>query len=271
MQAVVLFVGLFLLIAPTSSAATSSGSPSPSSSSATPALTQVTAVAPTWKIVGCGGIDNSLTIPRVTGVDYLVNGVVTGAGTYAPYEFGDSGALIVTAQARAGYVLSGTDSWRFAAHAPECVAPSVTTKCGSFTVTNRAPYAIGFSWRPAGAKVDEGYYPSLAPGASRTVVTKSRSLDFIYAPSDDGMLFSIEPLTVPQNCAPAQPTSTGSAAPRPTATSSAATPAKSTGPAIITDGDMGDGHPNDALLAGGVVSAFGCAVAGFGMRRRLRR
>lgn len=275
-QVLALFVGLFVLVAPTSSAATSSGSPSPSSSasptsSATAALTQVTAVAPTWKTVACGGLDNLLTIPTVSGVEYLVNGKHVAVGTYGPYEFGDSDTLVVTAQAEAGYVLSGISSWRFSAYAPECVAPRVTTNCGSFTVKNLASYAIGFSWRSAGAATDEGYYPNLAPGASRTISTKFSSLDLIYAPTDDGMLFSIEPLAVPQNCAPSRPTSTSSAAPKPAATGSATTPAKSTGPAIITDGGTGNDHANGALLIGGLGCAFGCAVGGFGVRRRLRR
>lgn len=273
-QVLALFVGLFVLVAPTSSAATSSGTPSPSStaspsSSATAALTQVTAVVPTWKTMACGGLDNSLTIPNMTGVGYLVNGKVVAAGTYSPYEFGDGDTLLVTAQAESGYVLSGISSWRFAAYGPECVAPRVTPKCSSFTVTNLASYSISFSWRAADAATNEGYYPNLAPGASRTVSTKFNSLDLIYAPTDDGMLFSIEPLSVPQHCAPSRPTSTSSAAPKPTVSATAS--AMSTGPAIITDGGTGNGHANDTLLAGGLLSAFGCAVAGFGVRRRLQR
>ncbi|HWC24299.1 MAG TPA: hypothetical protein VG502_18545 [Flexivirga sp.] len=287
-QVLALFIGLFVLVAPTSSAATSSGSPSPSSSptaSASPspgvtaALTQVTAVAPTWKTVGCGGLDNLITIPRVTGVEYVVNGIVARSGANLVTNFGHDGSSAdVTARALAGYALVGKTSWHIEIPSPECVLPTLTTHCGSVTVTNGASYRIAFSWARASTFKWEGD-EELAPSGTFTFRTKYSKLDVISAPADDGTLFSIEPLTVPQNCAAPSPSTTRTAtatAPQPTSTGSQVPtpprhPAPSTGPAIITDGAAGDDHANGALIAGGFACAFGCAVTGFGLRRRLRR
>ncbi|WP_148043207.1 hypothetical protein [Flexivirga caeni] len=234
-----------------------------------PAGKQVTAVAPTWKTVGCGGVDNVLTIPGVTGVEYLVNGVVTPTGEYGIYQFGDNPTkLAVAARPLPGYVLGGRTSWSFDAQAPECVAPHIAVHCGGFTVTNKATYDIGFAWQAPGASAPEKYFPRIAPGATVRITTKLARGDYLYAPSDDGTLFSIAQLTVPQNCTTPTPSSTP---PAPTTTPSApSTSSTVTGPPIVTDGPSSAAGDNASLLLGGAACAVGMVLAGFGLRRRLR-
>lgn len=66
--------------------------------------TAVTAAAPTSDDTA-----NTYTIPAAEGVQYLVDGVVTAAGTV---EVGDVDATVqVTAEALDGFVLTGTAAW----------------------------------------------------------------------------------------------------------------------------------------------------------------
>lgn len=69
-----------------------------------PPLTPVTATAPTFDDVA-----DTYKIPTKAGVQYLVDGVATAAKTVT---VGDVDAtVVVTAEAKEGYVLSGTASW----------------------------------------------------------------------------------------------------------------------------------------------------------------
>ncbi len=51
---------------------------------------------------------SSITLPSSTGVDYLVDGTVTAAGTHAAL---DGSSVTVTARAQAGYTLTGVTEW----------------------------------------------------------------------------------------------------------------------------------------------------------------
>lgn len=259
-------LALFLVFASVGTASADTGDPSPSASvSSTPV--SVTPKVPTFTIKGCGGLDNLLTIPTSSGVDYFVNGLATAAGQYDIYEFGDNPTtLAVVARARSGYTLTGQTSWSFAARTPECVAPQITVHCGGFTVTNKASYSIDFSWAKAGTFKWDGN-ETLAPGGSMKISTKYAELDFISAPSDNGTQFSVGPLSVPQGCATSKPTPTSTGA----TTSPATHTSTTTGPVIITDGSATDSGANSTFLTGGLAAALGCAVGGFGLRRRLRR
>ncbi|MDO5534669.1 MAG: S8 family serine peptidase [Propionibacteriaceae bacterium] len=70
-----------------------------------PPLIRVTPTAPTFTDV-CGAAFDTVTIPRTTGVDYLLSGTVAPAGTWKA-----SGTLPVTARAQAGYALQGATAW----------------------------------------------------------------------------------------------------------------------------------------------------------------
>ena len=69
-----------------------------------PAPTPVTATAPTFDDAA-----DTYRIPQKAGVQYLVDGVPTAAKTVT---VGDVDAtIVVTAEAKEGYVLEGTTSW----------------------------------------------------------------------------------------------------------------------------------------------------------------
>lgn len=69
-----------------------------------PEPTSVTATAPTFDDTA-----DTYKIPTKAGVQYLVDGVPTAAKTVT---VGDVAAtIVVTAEAKEGYVLSGTASW----------------------------------------------------------------------------------------------------------------------------------------------------------------
>lgn len=65
----------------------------------------------------CGTINGTYSIPGTTGVEYLVNGQVTGAGSYP-----GTGRVTVTARATTGYVLAeaATSSWDHTFDATAC-------------------------------------------------------------------------------------------------------------------------------------------------------
>lgn len=280
--AVATLLGILLIFAmagPATAQPSGSGT-APVSAAAIP----VTAIAPTGRTIGCGGMDNLFTIPRVTGVQYLVNDEVLTPSDYLVSDYSSDDTVQVSARALAGYVLTGRSSWTVVVAAPTCTPPAVIPHCRSFTVTNKASYAIGFSWRAHGSTTEDGYYSALAPGTTRTVTTRRSQVDYFYAPADHGMQFSIGQVTVPQNCAApspsATPTSTGPATPRPTQPSATTMPAttsattssattKVTGPAIVTDGGSTGGDLNGLLLTGALGCAVGAALAGTGLWRRL--
>ena len=71
----------------------------------------VTPVAPTFSDDVCANFlatGASYTIPSTTGVDYVVNGAVAPAGTY---NAADGATVTVTAQAQAGFSLTGTTTF----------------------------------------------------------------------------------------------------------------------------------------------------------------
>ena len=85
--------------------------------------THVAPTAPTFTDDACSGTSPagaSYTIPATAGVDYLVNGIKTAAGTYPAT---DGSTVKVTTRAQAGFSLTGTTSFThtFAA-TPDCSA-----------------------------------------------------------------------------------------------------------------------------------------------------
>lgn len=71
---------------------------------ATVGLIEVTAAAPTFDNTA-----DTYTIPAAEGVQYLVDGVVTAAGTVSVGAV--DATVVVTAEALEGYALTGTASW----------------------------------------------------------------------------------------------------------------------------------------------------------------
>ena len=69
----------------------------------------------------CGTVNDTYTIPATTGVEYLVDGTVKAAGSYA-----GSGTVMVAAKTIPGYILSGTSTWTLTFSNAECPADGFT-------------------------------------------------------------------------------------------------------------------------------------------------
>ena len=145
---------------------------------------QVAARPPTFSDAACTGpgtvAQAGYTLPAITGVRYLVDGAITSAGSHAVAA---PGAVVVTAQALPGYVITGPGTWThtFAAEQPsDCVAglvaaqvtfadatcsPTGTVLDGSYTV----PLSTGVRYTVQGSTVAAGSHPA-AVGSMVTVV-----------------------------------------------------------------------------------------------------
>jgi hypothetical protein len=144
-------------------------------------LTSATPAPPVFADDVCSGsapAGASYLIPVTTGVDYLVNGVKTVAGTYPAT---DGSTVAVTAQSQAGFVLSGTTSFThtFAA-APTCTT-SVTPAAPSFAedvcsgstragATYTIPVKAGVVYLANGVKAAAGTYPA-TDGSTISITT----------------------------------------------------------------------------------------------------
>ncbi|MFZ2517053.1 MAG: glycoside hydrolase domain-containing protein [Candidatus Lutibacillus vidarii] len=98
---------------------------------------------PPGRADGCGTVKDTYTIPSVTGVDYLVGGLVKSAGTYAGV-----GTVLVTARAKTGYVLTGPASWTLSFTSTACSATVAGAPLSTPTWT--APQAT-LTWATPGA------------------------------------------------------------------------------------------------------------------------
>ncbi|MES2876483.1 MAG: hypothetical protein V4678_03355 [Patescibacteria group bacterium] len=93
-------------------------------------LINVTPLAPSPNDI-CETEDDTYTIPGIVGVDYLVDGEIVAAGTYTT---NGQLSVTITAEARDGYVLSGTQTWTFSYTDVDCevadipVTPAPVTK-----------------------------------------------------------------------------------------------------------------------------------------------
>ena len=132
-----------------------------------PTSTPVTATAPTFNDAS-GTASDTYTIPTKVGVEYLVGGTVTAAGTYP-----GAGAVTITAQATSGYTLTGTSSWSHTfstATDPTPVTPTGPTWTddtvnGGGTWTT--PTQTGVTYSPASG--------TATPGQSVTVTATAQS------------------------------------------------------------------------------------------------
>lgn len=165
----------------------------PSSFAHTFAATCLTSVTPTPPVFAddvCSGSEPAgatYLLPAMTGVDYLVNGVETAAGTYPA---SDGSTVAVTTQAQAGFALAGTTSFThtFAA-APTCTtsvtptAPTFVEDVCSGSTRAGASYTIpataGVDYLVNGVKTAAGTYP--ATDGSTIAITASAQAGFALA------------------------------------------------------------------------------------------
>jgi hypothetical protein len=139
----------------------------------------VTPKAPAFAEDVCSGSAHAgaeYTIPLTAGVDYLVAGLKTPAGTYPAT---DGSSLTVTTQAQPGFTLTGTTSFThtFAA-APTCTipatvaAPSFSDSACSGGAPSQALYTIpastGVDYFVGGVKTAAGTYNG-TDGSSITI------------------------------------------------------------------------------------------------------
>jgi hypothetical protein len=145
----------------------------------------VTPSPPTFADATCSGsapVGASYTIPSTTGVDYLVNGVKTAAGTYSA---ANGSTLTVTAQAQSGFALTGTTSFSHTfGSAPTC-AISVTPVSPTFTdgacvagaktqVTYTVPAKTGVDYLVNGVKTTAGTF-NATDGSTVTITTQAEA------------------------------------------------------------------------------------------------
>lgn len=146
----------------------------------------ITATAPTFTDES-GTSSDTYTIPAKTGVVYKVAGAVKAAGTYPA-----SGTVTVTAQAEAGYTLSGTALWSHTfstAAGPVSVTPTGPTwtdngATGGGTWTT--PTQAGVTYSPTSGTATPGQVVSVTATATSGYVltgTTSWSHTFPSAPA----------------------------------------------------------------------------------------
>jgi len=155
------------------------------SSHAAAAATAVTPTAPSFTDDTCVNFlptGASYTIPATTGVDYLVNGVLTAPGTYG---VADRATVTVVAQAQAGFSVIGTSSFTHTfPPTPTCTtsvvppAPSfaddICTAGGSTGARYTIPSATGVDYLVNGVKTAAGTYPA-ADGSKVTVLARAQA------------------------------------------------------------------------------------------------
>ncbi|UJP40846.1 fibronectin type III domain-containing protein [Cellulomonas palmilytica] len=127
-------------------------------------ITRVSATAPSVHDT-YGTADDTLTIPSVTGVRYLVDDDERAAGTYPV-----TGTVVVTAEATAGHELTGTSSWTFTLTDVRLVtadAPTWHDAYGTDDDTYTIPSVTGVQY----AVDDEPVAPGTYPAAGSVTVT----------------------------------------------------------------------------------------------------
>ncbi len=145
-------------------------------------LTSATPTPPVFADDVCSGsapAGASYLIPATTGVDYLVNGVKTAAGTYPAT---DGSTVAVTTQAQAGFALTGTTSFthtfgggadlhdeRHARTLRRSSRTSARARPAPARAT-RIPATAGVDYLVNGVKTAAGTYPA-ADGSTVTVTT----------------------------------------------------------------------------------------------------
>lgn len=144
-------------------------------------LTSATPTPPVFADDVCSGsapAGASYLIPAIPGVDYLVNGVETAAGTYPAT---DGSTVALTTQAQAGFALTGTTSFTHTFGAAPACTTSVTPNAPSFVedvcsgstgagASYRIPATAGVDYLVKGVKTAAGTYPA-ADGSTVTVTT----------------------------------------------------------------------------------------------------
>ena len=147
--------------------------------------TSVTPAAPSFVEDVCSGptpAGATYTIPARTGVDYLVNGVKTAAGTYPAT---DGSTIAITTSAQGGFVLTGTTSFThtFAA-APKCIV-AVTPAPATFSdaacsggapvqALYTIPSSAGVDYFVNGVNTAAGSY-NAADGSTITITAKAET------------------------------------------------------------------------------------------------
>lgn len=145
--------------------------------------TQVTATAPTFADDICtagGSTGASYTVPTTVGVDYLVNGVKTAAGTY---HATDGTKVTILTRALAGFSLTGPSSFvhTFAATCLTTVTPTppvfaddVCSGSAPAGATFLIPATAGVDYLVNGVKTAAGNYPA-TDGSTVTVSTQAQA------------------------------------------------------------------------------------------------
>ncbi len=147
---------------------------------------QVTAAPPSFSgddaCSGSAPTQASYTVPTATGVDYLVNGVKTPAGTYSAV---DGSTVTIAAQAQTGFALTGVTTFvhTFAA-TPNCLTPAaaaapsfVEAVCSGFAPTQATytiPSTTGVDYLVTGVKTAAGTYNAV-DGSTVTIAAQAQS------------------------------------------------------------------------------------------------
>jgi len=119
--------------------------------------TTVTAGAPTFTVGTCEAPGGSYRIPATVGVDYLVNGKKTAAGTH---QVAAGMKVAVTAAVRPGYVLTGVSSWTHTVTTPDnCNNPPVPSTTPTVPSVVNSPASHSTALAPVASI---GAAPSLA-------------------------------------------------------------------------------------------------------------
>lgn len=229
---------------------------------------EATPVAPTLSQSQQCGVEGSYTIPAVTGVEYVVDGVKVAAGTY-PGPFVGT----VTARPATGYAFDGASSVDYQVEvAPAQACPTVVTPQSPTVVQGTCE--TGPSVTPATTPgISYQVTGDVVPGAT-VVVTATPQDGHVLAPTagwvpgEDGAASWTTTLDQAVDCGsvsptptPTTPTGGGSVTPTPPAGGST-TPAGSGGTLPHTGGD-GAG----ILMAGLAALAGGAALLLAGRRR----
>ncbi|MBT2594669.1 S-layer homology domain-containing protein [Arthrobacter sp. ISL-72] len=125
-----------------------------------------------------GTADDTYTVPSTEGVEYLVEGILTGAGNYP-----GTGTITVTARAKTDYVLAegATAEWsstfKVTPYTVTAAAVVFSDKDGTAGDTFTVPATDGVEYLIDGSVVEAGNYPG-----SGTVTVKARAkADYILA------------------------------------------------------------------------------------------
>ena len=194
-----------------------------------------------------GSANDTFTIPRCEGVEYLANGKTVAPGThktadYATYADGKAG-LQVSARAREGYVLTGAVWWSTTYYGTATVTaakPQIVTSPAKVVIPNvkGVQYYVDGKAVPAG----DWLVPDSAYSNGRATVRVTAKAKSGYAISNGGTTWTAT-FTKTSSPTPASPTPTAA----PTTPS-----AKTVTPAAPTFNDRG-GEANDTITVPGTT------------------